>query len=294
MADAIETPETPNAEMDEGADRAAKGAGKEGVPSEKPAEERKFKLKFGKEDREVSEREAIALAQKGWAADEKFQSAAKKEKALREAIANGDLDYLIKQKYGKDPDEWAKERLQAKLRKLTMTPEERAIAEQREELERLKSEADKLKKDQESAKMQQLQAHYEQQYDKDLSEAIQAEGLPKNRVAIKRAVDLASKVIDMGLEPDWRLVVQEAKSQIVSEMKELFGGYKDEDLLDLLGEDIPKRLGKAMASRANVVGKAKAPKVEGEIKEKKEDLKPKPAMDTAAWLKEQRKKFEEG
>lgn len=296
MADAIETPETPNAQVDEGADRAAEGAGRDGVSGEKPvapAEERKFRLKFGKDEREVTEREAIALAQKGWAADEKFQSAAKKEKAIRDAIKNGDLDYLIRQKYGKDPDDWAKERLQAKLRMLTMTPEERELHERRQEIERLRSEGERMRKEQEGAKRAQLQQHYEQQYDKELSEAIQKEGLPKNRVAVKRAVDIASKLVDMGLEPDWGLVVKEAKRQIVDEMKELFGGYKDEDLLDLLGEDLPKRLGKAMATRASVVGRAKAPRVEGAIKERQPEEKPK-AMDMNDWIKNQRKKFEEG
>lgn len=283
---APETPETPAAEVDAAAKVKAAGG------SAETTEERKFKLKYGNSEREMTERELIAAAQKGWAADDRFQSAAKMKKDLEDAVKKGDLNKLIKQMKGKDPIEFYKDQLKDELRRRSMSPEERQLMEQQSKLDKLKAEEKEILGKREAEKLQKLEQHYIQQYDRELSEAIEKNGLPKNRVAIKRAADLASKVIKMGLDPDWDLVVKEAKRQMTDEWKELVGAYRDEDLLTLFGDDLPKRIGKAQAARSQIAGRAQQARVQGDGSKTTGAEKSAKPVDMSTWMKEQRKKFE--
>jgi hypothetical protein len=106
-------------------------------------------------------------------------------------------------------------------------------------------------------------------------------------------VDIGAKLVGQGIDPDWTLVTREAKRQLLGELRELAMGYsKDEDLLEAFGEDIPKRMGRAMTARSSgVVGKAR-PRVEGSGSSREEPQKK--SMESSAWIKEQRKKFEQG
>lgn len=289
MSDETPTQEAPATEVAEGVEGTA-GSTAKADAGKAPEAERKYKLKFGPSERELSEKELIIAAQKGWAADERFQSASKKEKQIKDALDKSDMDAILRSK-GLDPNEFYKERLKAQLRQMTMSPEEKEREDAKAELAALKKEADEIKKGKETEKSKALEAHYVAQYDKELSEAIDKNGLPRSRIAIKRAADIASKVVDMGLDPDWDLIVKETKRLLVEEVKELMGSYKDDNaLLDLLGEDFPKRIGKAMQSRGNtVVGKAQ-PRVAGNTTKQSADTgKP---VDMAQWFKDRKKQFE--
>lgn len=214
--------------------------------TETPAE-RKHRLKFGKTEREVSEQELISLAQRGWASDEKFKSAAQKEREIKDALANGDVDYLIKKIKGKDQIEYAKEILKAELNKKRMTPDELEAAEHKAEIARLKDERNKLEGQKRKEKEDAAQRHYEEQWDKELSEAIVKNNLPKNKYVIGRAVKIASEVLDLtGNDPDWDLVVKEAKRQTTEEIVELFGQLED---YGVLGDDIPRKISKWLVGK---------------------------------------------
>lgn len=285
MSDEVASPqETPAPEVAPGNDGASKESGAQAAP---PAEQ-KHKLKFGKQEREVTTQELVAMAQKGWASDERFQEASRIKAELKKARDEGDIDKLVKLLKGKDASEFYKERLKEDLRLKTMPPEEREKYELAQEKARLKAEIDDMKRSQEEAKLAQLQEHYEAQYDRELSEAVKKNGLPKSRYAVSRAVKLAEKVIDMGLEPDWDLVVKEAKAQILAEQKELYESIEDDpSLLALLGENLPRRISRALLSSGNAKTEPKV-KVETPVsKEKKSE-----AVDIDQWFKRRREEFE--
>lgn len=285
----VEAPETADPAVAEGATAKKPGAVD---PTAAAAEERKFRLKYGKSEREMTEKELIAAAQKGWAADDRFQEASKMKKELMDAAKKADMDSLVRKLKGMDPMEFYKEQLKAELRRRTMSPEDKALEDKRRQLQSLQEEEKEILSKRESERMDQLTKHYSEQYDRELSDAITKNGLPKSRVAIKRAADIASKVVDMGLDPDWDLVVKEAKRQLTDEWKQLVAGYGDNDLLELFGDDIPKRIGKAMAARQQQVGRAQKPRVEGNVASK--DTAESKPVDVKQWMKDQRKKFEEG
>lgn len=237
-------------------------------PDETPAE-KKWRLKYGKTEREVSEKELIAEAQKGWAADEKFKAAAKKERDLREAYARGDMEFITKNVKGKNQIEWAKEVLRAELRKKQMSPDELAAEQARQELRQLQEEKLALEAEKTQAKRAERQKFYEDQYDRDLTAAIKANGLPKNKYVIGRAVQIAKEIVDMDLEPDWDLVVKEAKRQVQDEMGELLDQLDD---FGFVGEERARKISKWLVNKG--MPKAQADKAAVKVVKQEGNDKP--------------------
>lgn len=235
------------------------------------AEERKWRLKFGKTEREVTEKELIAEAQKGWASDEKFKQAKAIERKVKEALENGDVGYLIQKMKGKDQIEYAKEVLKAELKKRSMSPEEREMQERQERLDRLKQEEEEILNKREAEKQAERVRHYEEQYDRELASAIEKHKIPKNKYVIGRAVKIASEIVDMNLEPDWDLVVGEAKRQVQEELWEFIDQMDD---FGVLGEDRAKKISKWLVNKG--MPKASADKEAVKIV-KQEDQKPEKA-----------------
>lgn len=263
------------------------GAGKESKSENSPAE-RKFKLKYGKQERELSEKELIAEAQKGWAADERFQEAARIKREVTDAIKNGNVAELIKKFKGKDELEYAKEVLRSHLKKAQMTPEEREAEERQERIDKLKKEEEELLTRKQKAELEQATKHYEEQYDRDLSAAIEKHKLPKTHAAIGRAVSIASKIVDMKLEPDWDLVVQEAKRQMVDEYRELFEALEDGSLVEMLGEPLARRVSKALVGKGAPGIRPRAVPAKEEDKFRQEEKEP---VDMDEWFAKKRAQF---
>lgn len=207
---------------------------------------RKFKLKYGKEEREVDEATAIAMAQKGWAADDRFQKASSKEKEVLSLIEKFKSDPeafdAFVRKMGHDPIEIYKRQLAKELQRKVMTPEQRELAEAREKLAAFEKN-EKARKDKEHQdKVSQLQTHYEQQYDKEMSDAISTSGLPKTPKTIKRLAQLAYKNLQMGLDLPWNALTDMVREEYKADMRDMFGSSDADKLVELFGPDIAKKL----------------------------------------------------
>lgn len=279
--------EVPVTESRSAKDAPAKEAAKPdspGVDKQETKEERKFRLKFGKNEREVSEAELVMLGQKGWASDERFKSAAAKEREVKEALEKMDLDALIRKGTGKDKLEYAKEVLRAEIRKNNMSPEEREREERKANVEREESELSAREKRIATQKLEAQQQHYEETYDRELSEAIKSEGLPKNKYAVGRAVKIASEIVDMGLEPDWKLVVGEAKRQIQEELGELIDQLSDG--VGFLGEDRARKISKMLVSKG--MPKSEVARVVKQAEKAPESNQP---VDSDEWFEKKRKEW---
>lgn len=266
--------------------------GDQNTHEQKSAEQR-YKIKFGKNERELSVDELRMYAQKGWAADSRFQEAARMRKEVEEAVRKADWDRLIAQSTGKSAVEFYKERLKAEIRKAQMSDDERAVEEKRGELERLKAEENEIIQRREEAQRERMTEQYSQQWDKELSEAIEKEGLPKTKYAVQRAVQIGKKVVDMGLEPDWVAITREAKAQIMSDMKGLMSAFREDPaLLNFLGDEMAQRISKALVNRKQpqpVVNRKAVESVKDNFRQKEAK-----SVDVDDWIAERRKKFENG
>lgn len=214
------------------------------TPEVKEAE-RKYKLKFGKTEREVSEKEALALAQKGWAADEKFQTAAQKQKEVdafinRMKTDEDAFDEFIKF-IGKDPDDVYKKQLGKSLKRKVMTPEEVEREELRSKVQKYEAEKKEAEAKKHEEHVKALQEKYEQQYDKEMSEAIAGSGLPKTPKTVKRCAQIMHRALEQGYDLPWSLVIEEVRNEYQNDMKEMFGAADADSLIKLFGDDIAKK-----------------------------------------------------
>lgn len=273
----VKTPETPAKQPDSG------------VQKQEAVSEKKYRLKYGKTEREVSEKELIAEAQKGWAADDRFKEAAAMKREVKDAIEKGDLEFLVRKMKGKDTKTWAKELLINELRKAQMSPEEKEASDRQSRIEALKKEEEDLLTKRAAEKLEARTKHYEDQYDRDFTAALQKHGLPKNKYVMGRAVQIASEVVDMGLEPDWDLVVGEAKRQTQAEFVDLFGQLED---YGIFGEEVPKKIAKWLQTKG-------MPKKESEkeavrlVKQQKDDNRPDTEpVDSETYWEKKRKAWE--
>lgn len=240
MSDVIPSPVAPAAPVESEVKTG------EATPADK-IEERKFKLKFGKQEREVPESEALALAQKGWASDEKFKAAKQIERQVKDMLENGDPEALIKKKFGKDKLDWAKDILKDELRRRAMSPEEKEMEERKSRVDRLKKEEEDILSKRQKDQLDAATRHYEQQYDQEFSEAIKSEGLPVNKYAMSRCIKIASELVANGLEPDWKLVVREGKRQIQEELGTLLDQVSDG--VGFIGEERARKISKALVAK---------------------------------------------
>ena len=227
-------------------DAKPKEAAKSDAPVGETAAEKKWRLKFGKTEREVTEKELIAEAQKGWASDEKFKKAMAKEREVKEALEKGDLDSIIKKMKGKSKLDFAREVLKEELNRLQRTPEEAEAEEHKTAIERLRKERAELEKADSERKLSEATRHYEEQYDRELASAIEKHKIPKNKYVIGRAVKIATEIVNQDLEPDWDLVVGEAKRQVQEELFELMDQMDD---YGILGEDRARKISKWLVSK---------------------------------------------
>lgn len=253
------------------------------------------KIKYGKNERELSIDELKMLAQKGWAADDRFQQAAKMKKEIESLVKSAKWNDLIQKQTGKPALEYYKDQIKAEIRRRNMSPEEREAEERQAKIEALRNEEKELVAAKTERQLKEQEEHYAQQWDKEFADAIKKEGLPVNRYALNRAVQIAKKVVAMGLDPDWGLVVKEAKSQMQDDIKQLLTAYKDDAaLLSFLGDEFGLRISKAMVNRKSPANKGIQRPVaaagSGDSFRQKE-AKP---MDVDEWIASRRKAFEEG
>lgn len=218
--------------------------------------ERKFKLKFGKQEKELTEKELIAHAQKGWAADEKFQTAAQRAKevdAFLERMKTDEdaFDEFVKF-LGKDPDEVYKKQLGKSLKKKIMTPEQRELEELREKVRKSEEQEKKAKEAEHAKRVEELQSKYEQQYDQEMSDAISKSGLPKTPKTVKRVAEIMYKSLKNGFDLPWEIAIDQVRSEYQTEMKELFGSAEAESLIKIFGEDVAKKMATASLQKRTV------------------------------------------
>jgi len=247
MSDQVEAPVTPEEAQHIDAKPVEKAEPEASGP-------KTYKLKNGKTEREVTEEELIELGRKGLSADQRWQEAARTRKEVEAALERFEEDpdkflSVMKKLRGKGYEskvEMAKDILKAELARRTMTPEERERAETQAELEALKKQRDAMRAEEREARVTAIEKQYEQQWTGEIMTALDKHQFPKNKQAVARVAQMAQRVFDQGMEPDWDACVRETKAQMQRELAELIESAEDGQLLGLLGEKLPKRVAKLL------------------------------------------------
>lgn len=220
----------------------------------------KVKIKINGVEKTVSLKDAITLAQRGAAADEKFREAAKHRKEMDDLISSvrddpRKLGTLIKALTGKEPEQVYESELSRVLEELTLDPKEKQLREYKKKLEEFerREKAENERKEQE--KFAAAQAQWEQKYDKQISDAIKSSGLPLNEDTIQYTADIMLKQleIDPDNDPPMDIVMDMVRDRYVTQLGKMAKSIDAEKLLELLGDDGYENLAKAAK------GKKKSP-----------------------------------
>jgi hypothetical protein len=238
---------------------------------------RKLKLKVNGAERELAESDVIALAQKGLASDERFRAASAKEKRFAELVkaASSDpqmVNELLKTVLGKDPDDFYRDRVAEKVRKLTMDPKDLELHEAREKVRQYEEKEKKRQEEERVAQLKKAEDHYAQEYDKAISDGLTQTGLPISEDTIRMTAEIMLANLENGLELPMTTVMELVRDRYQTNFKKLFGGYDPEKLIEFIGDDLFRKMQSAHAKK--IVDPVKrepvAAKPDGDEKPKKD------------------------
>lgn len=260
----VATPAAPAAGESQTQNEPAKAAPTEtpAAAEQKKTEEvvRKYKLKINGQDREVDEKFLVTHAQKGLAADEKFQKTAVERKNMEKLIklAKEDPDRVIRELTGEEADEVYKRRLAAKLEKLSMTPEQRELAEYKEKLAAYEKKEAEKKAEETKAREEKAVQFWVQQYDKEIPEAIKAAGLPVDTDIIKSTTEVMLAALEDGIDMPMSVVMDIVKDKYKTSLKGFVKKSEKTALLDLLDDEDVEGLIKAREAKKSAKKPAQA------------------------------------
>lgn len=215
-----------------------------------PAEIRKLKLKLDGQDVEMPESEVIALAQQGKASGKRFQEAAAMRKQAEDVLkfAKDNPTEFFK-KTGMNAREWAEKYLMEELKREAMSPEQKKAADNEAKLREYENEKKQAKDRADQEDRDRQTNDHRTRLDGLFVEALTKSGLPKTPYTIKRMAELQLTNIKKKLELNPDQLAKLVREDYIAEQKALFGSSEGDQLLELFGPELVKKLSKAQLAK---------------------------------------------
>jgi hypothetical protein len=238
-------------------DAGKPGAGANNVPGSKPGEtaaqtvKRMLKAKIDGQDVEVDEEEAIRAFQKSKGAEKRFQEAATMRKQaeqiiglLKQSKSNPRVlaELLKHPAIGGNFDEIAERYLLERIQRETMDPKDRELMDTKARLQEIEQEREQEAQRQRDTEMQTLVQQYTTDIQKDITGTLDTAGLPKSEYTISRMARYMNMALQRGVELKATDVVDLVRQDYLKEVGFFAGGLPIEQLFDVLGPDVAKRI----------------------------------------------------
>lgn len=140
-------------------------------------------------------------------------------------------------KMGIDIDSLSEKVMNERLEKAQMDPREREIIELQEKLKQKELEEQKARKRAEDIQMEALRSKYAAEYEKDLMNAIEKNGLPMNPEIMNRMTGYMRLALKNNIDVNFNEIVPLVKDQIINEIKAMASAMPLEVIENLLGEE---------------------------------------------------------
>lgn len=209
---------------------------------------RKFKVKVDGAESEVDEDELVRSYQLRKVSDKRLQEATQARKQAEEFVnllKHDPIKLLSDPRIGHDVKKLAEEYLMKELENEMLTPEQKELREAKAKLktyEEMKAEQEKAAV---AAQEKQLMDHYTQKYQQDIISALDSSGLPRTEATVNRMIHYMAQSLEKQYGFEATDVVDLVKMDYIRDTKALYAGVPDEVLLDILGDDIIKKVVKA-------------------------------------------------
>lgn len=207
--------------------------------AEKP---RKHKLNVKGKEVEVDESELLKRAQMGFAADEKWQEAAKMRKQVENMIQLLQKDpTTFLQKAGLDVDQLVEQHIAQKLEEMKKTPEQLEMERLRKEHEGLLAERERERQQAHEREIKRMQSEFAVQIESEIIQALDNPefGLPKSPYFVKRIAD----VLIYDIKKNKKQTISAAKAaeivrdEVKSEWQEVYQLSPDEVFEQMVGKE---------------------------------------------------------
>jgi hypothetical protein len=202
-----------------------------------------FEVKVHGRTRKVTKDELIKMAQLAESANERFESAAAKEREAQSIIENAKrnpIQALMDPKLGLSKDQireamesWYSQEF---IEPETLTEEQRAAKATEEKLKRYEELEKRYHEKKEREAQEKADAEITQKTQSDIIEALEAHKLPKSKSVVKRIAFYMRQNLANGWEAPMDLIVQQVKNDMRGEDSEI-SSYTYEQVINRFGED---------------------------------------------------------
>lgn len=202
-----------------------------------------FKLKVNGKEQEVTLDKLLVMAQKGTAADERFNEAAKLRKEAEEIVSTAKTEKsaiktLMKAGYSKEE---ARSIVEAELRSEyeweDLPEDEKRRRETEKELERYKKQEQEKKEAEERSKIEEEDREFAAQLEREMASALEGSWLPRNEIYGKAAFNYLAAAARRGYDLSPSDAVKLVESDFVETNRAAVKGMTLEQALKIFGED---------------------------------------------------------
>lgn len=266
-SEAIDASEASDAELEEiqNSEEATTEEKKEAVAELK--KRMKFRINGREVEKEIDFNDEDALRellQKGFAADERFQTASQLEKKMKqfaEALQEDPFEAL--RAAGHDPDKLTESYMKKRVEELAKSPEQLQLEKLQKEIEKERKMREQLENEKLTAEQQKVEAEYSRQLDEEITSALTSSELPKSPYVVKRIAENLMLAIEKGNEDvSVQDVLPIVERQIKQEIQQMFEAMPEDVIEKVLGNNVSNKLRKRRLS-----GMKKAPDTASGVKQ---------------------------
>lgn len=203
------------------------------------------KLKIRGKEMEVDDSKYHEYAQKGAAATETWQEAAKMKKeadAFMARLKSDPRSVLTDPNLGIDFRKVAEDFLYDKITEESLSPEQKAQRDKERRLEILEAQAKERAESESERERQAEHNHYRNEYDQKITKALTASGLPKTTGTVRRVAEYLRQDIQDGIDRDPAEYVETVRQDYIEDIKELISKLDGKTLIKMFGEETAKKM----------------------------------------------------
>ena len=215
---------------------------------------KKYKVKVNGEDTEVGEDELVNNYQLRKASDKRFQEGQQMRKQSEEFIRLLKTDpkkVLSHPSVGMDVKKWAEDFLIGEMQREMMSPEEIQMEEYKSKLAKYEEQEQSTKKEAEQAQQTAVRQKYQDDYNKQITEALDTSGLPKTEYTVQRMINYMAKALEQNYELSAKDVTDLVRRDYINDTKSLYSGLDADALLSILGDDVAGKIRKGDLAKLN-------------------------------------------
>jgi hypothetical protein len=185
---------------------------------------------------------------------------------------------------GLDMKQLAAQIIEEEIENSKKSPEQLALEKAQEELKTLKEQREQEKKDAEAKENEALTARYVEQYDNEITNALESNRIPKTPQAVKKLADYMEVAIGANKDVSFNDLIPIVREELIADYQNHLDALPDDELESYIGKKTIDRIrkrnvakAKQAASNPAVKAPTKAPNT-GKSSGKKEEEKPKISM----------------